>query len=189
MFIKTLFTSIALFSFITLGNANTTVLTEDKENTVATDNKDDKDDTDFTDSSDEMEALFSVTGEEIIETAMKYLGRPYRHGAKGPNVFDCSGFTSFVFKKSNITLSTCSRTQYTQGIQVDRKDLRVGDLVFFTSHSSRGGVGHVAIVSKVEPDGNFHFVHATRHGVMVDNFAKARYYHAKYIGARRILDY
>lgn len=129
----------------------------------------------------------TITGDEVVETAMKYLGRPYRHGMAGPKVFDCSGFTSFVFDAFNISLSRDSRTQYTQGVSVDRKDLRVGDLVFFTSPRSGRAVGHVGIVSKVEDDGNFHFVHAARRGVIVDDFQKASFYRGRYVGARRVL--
>lgn len=187
MTLKTIFTSIALFSFVTLGNATRPI--NDKDNTNTQDKTEEYEDYDFPESSSELEALFSVTGDEIVETAMKYIGRPYRHGAAGPTVFDCSGFTSFVYGNSHISLSRCSRTQYTQGISVDRKDLRVGDLVFFTSPRSGRAVGHVGIVSKVEADGNFHFVHAANRGVTVDNFATARYYHGRYVGARRILDY
>lgn len=129
----------------------------------------------------------SITGNDVIETAMKYLGRPYRYGTAGPKSFDCSGFTRFVFDAFNISLSRDARVQYKQGVSVDRNNLRVGDLVFFTSPRSGRAVGHVGIVSKVEDDGNFYFVHAARRGVIVDSFQKATFYHGRYIGARRVL--
>ena len=43
----------------------------------------------------ELEALFNVTGSQIIKKAKDYIGRPYRRGCMGPYAFDCSGFTSF----------------------------------------------------------------------------------------------
>ena len=129
-----------------------------------------------------------VAGEEIIKTALKYMGRPYRYGTAGPNVFDCSGFTSFIFKQFGISLSRDSRTQYTQGTSVGRKDLRVGDLVFFTSPRSGRSVGHVGIVSKVEDDGNFYFVHAANRGVTEDSYRASSYYYNRYVGARRVLN-
>ena len=55
----------------------------------------------------EFEALFSVTGEQIVARAEQYLGRPYRRGSKGPSAFDCSGFTSYVYKSMNIRLNSC----------------------------------------------------------------------------------
>ena len=70
---------------------------------------------------------------QIIDYAKNYLGRPYRSGAKGPRAFDCSGFTSFVFRNFDISLSPSSRTQYTQGEQINISDVRPGDLLFFGS--------------------------------------------------------
>lgn len=178
-----------VLSFFTFSSVNAdlphTTLVSDDNNTEAEANSEE----DFAESSDEFEALFNVTGEDIIKDAMKYLGRPYSRGSAGPKAFDCSGFTSFVFKKNNISLGRSSRDQYTQGISVDHKDLKVGDLVFFTSPGSGRGVGHVGIVSKVENNGNFCFIHAARNGIKVDNYAKTGYYKGRYIGARRILDY
>ena len=129
----------------------------------------------------------NVSGEAVVKAAMKYIGRPYRHGMAGPNVFDCSGFTSFIYKQFDISLSRDSRAQYRQGVSVGRKDLRVGDLVFFTSPRSGRSVGHVGIVSKVESDGNFYFVHAARRGVIEDSYRASSYYYNRYLGARRVI--
>ena len=128
-----------------------------------------------------------LKGEDVIRAAMKYMGRPYRHGMAGPNLFDCSGFTSYIFSQFGISLSRDSRAQYTQGVSVGRKDLRIGDLVFFTSPGSGRGIGHVGIVSKVESDGNFYFVHAARRGVVEDSFRASAYYYNRYVGARRVI--
>ena len=129
----------------------------------------------------------NVSGEAVVKAAMKYIGRPYRHGMAGPNVFDCSGFTSFIYKQFDISLSRDSRAQYRQGVSVGRKDLRIGDLVFFTSPRSGRSVGHVGIVSKVESDGNFYFVHAARRGVIEDSYRASSYYYNRYVGARRVI--
>ena len=75
----------------------------------------------------EAEALFSVTGEQIVAQAQRYLGRPYRRGSKGPSAFDCSGFTSYVYKSLNIRLNSCSRSQYTEGISVNRDEVHTGE--------------------------------------------------------------
>lgn len=37
---------------------------------------------------------------EIVKEALKYLGSPYVWGAKGPNTFDCSGLTYYVYMKA-----------------------------------------------------------------------------------------
>lgn len=75
----------------------------------------------------------SVTGHDIVKVAMKYIGVPYRSGRMNPKVgFDCSGFTTYVFKKENIQLTRSSRSQFTEGVEVSScTDLQKGDLVFF----------------------------------------------------------
>ena len=61
----------------------------------------------------------SVTGHDIVKVAMKYIGVPYRSGRMNPKVgFDCSGFTTYVFKKENIQLTRSSRSQFTEGVEV-----------------------------------------------------------------------
>ena len=55
----------------------------------------------------------SICGREIVKSAMKYLGSPYRSGHMSPKSgFDCSGFTTFIFSKQNISLPRSSRSQY-----------------------------------------------------------------------------
>ena len=69
----------------------------------------------------------------IISVARKYLGAPYRWGATGPNSFDCSGFTSYVYRQVGVSIPRTSREQINAGERVSRKDLAPGDLVFFGS--------------------------------------------------------
>lgn len=123
---------------------------------------------------------------DLLAEANKHIGKPYRHGMKGPNMFDCSGFTSYVYKQFGISISPGSRIQYTQGTAVDRKHLRKGDLVFFTSRSSGSNVGHVGmVVSANNETGEFEFIHASIKGVRIS--ACEGYYQNRYVGARRII--
>lgn len=123
---------------------------------------------------------------DLLAEANKHLGKPYRHGMKGPNAFDCSGFTSYVYKQFGYKISPASRIQYTDGVSVDRKHLRKGDLVFFTSRSSGSNVGHVGmVVSANNETGEFQFIHASIRGVRVS--ACEGYYARRYVGARRII--
>lgn len=124
--------------------------------------------------------------DNLLAEANKYIGTPYVHGAKGPKAFDCSGYTSFIYKKFGFSISPGSRIQYTQGDPVARKDLRKGDLVFFTSRSSGKNVGHVGIVWSVNSKtGDFSFIHASLKGVKISEFKG--YYVPRYVGARRII--
>ena len=126
--------------------------------------------------------------DDIIEYGKKYLHKPYRYAAKGPNSFDCSGFTSFVFKEFGYKLNPSSAGQSQQGKTVRRKDdLQVGDLVFFEGRSHNGRVGHVGIVSEVRRNGKFMFLHAsTQHGVIFSS-SEEPYYKARYLRGSRIL--
>lgn len=125
--------------------------------------------------------------DDVLDEAFSHLGARYRRGQSGPNAFDCSGFTSYVFKNMGIELNRSSRAQYTQGEAVSKDNLRTGDLVFFTGSSTRGPIGHVGIVVDVDKvDGSFSFIHASTSGVTVSNSGE-RYYARRYVGARRVM--
>ena len=126
--------------------------------------------------------------DEIIEYGKKYLHKPYRYAAKGPSSFDCSGFTSFVFKEFGYNLNSSSAGQSQQGKTIMRKDdLQVGDLVFFEGRSHNGRVGHVGIVSELKRNGKFKFLHAsTQHGVIFSS-SEEPYYKARYLRGGRVL--
>ena len=128
-------------------------------------------------------------GESIVRTALQYIGARYRSGHSGPKAFDCSGFTSYVYKKENISINRSSRSQFTQGTPIlTVGELKKGDLVFFGGSGSTRTIGHVGIVTDVDPEGKtFNFVHASRTGVKVDSSSSA-YYSRRYIGARRIVE-
>lgn len=124
--------------------------------------------------------------DDLLKEAHKHVGKKYVHGAKGPNAFDCSGFSSYVYKQFGYKISPASRQQYTEGVSVDREDLRKGDLVFFTSRSSGNQVGHVGIVvSNDKATGKVSFIHASVKGVRVNEIEG--YYKDRYVGARRII--
>ncbi len=125
--------------------------------------------------------------EDLLAEARTHIGKRYCHGAKGPSAFDCSGFSSYVYRQFGYNISPSSRDQYKYGTPVDRSSLRKGDLVFFTSHSSRGGVGHVGIVVSADNEkGTFKFIHASVKGVKISEYEG--YYVRTYIGAKRIIE-
>lgn len=129
-------------------------------------------------------------GESVVRTALQYLGASYRSGMSGPYAFDCSGFTSYVYRQQNVSILRSSRSQYTQGTPIARiSDLKKGDLVFFGGRGGARSVGHVGIVTDVDPSGNnFSFVHAASSGGVKISDSKEAYYSRRYIGARRIVE-
>ena len=112
--------------------------------------------------------------------AYGYRGTPYRYGASGRGGFDCSGFTSYVYRKKGVSLPHNAAAQYRKGSRVKSKDLKPGDLVFF--NTTRRRVSHVGIYA-----GEGKFVHASSGGgrVRVDSL-NSGYYRSRLVGARRV---
>jgi cell wall-associated NlpC family hydrolase len=77
----------------------------------------------------------------VLATARSLIGHPYRYGASGPSAFDCSGFTSFVWRAAGLSLPHNSGAQYASLPRVSLEDLQPGDLIFSGSRS----IGHVAL--------------------------------------------
>ena len=127
--------------------------------------------------------------DELLDYAKTFIGVPYRLGAGGPNLFDCSGFTLYVYREFGFTLPHNSQAQFKMSRPVESfSDLRKGDLVFFGSRGSIREIGHVGIVVDVDLDrGMFRFIHAsTSNGVEIQR-STLPYFMMRYIGAGRIL--
>ena len=128
--------------------------------------------------------------DRLKDFASKFLGRRYVWGSTGPKSFDCSGFTSYVFRNEGIELPRTSRMQYRVGEKVNRNELKAGDLMFFSSpRSGKGRVGHVAMVVDVtEADGTCTFIHSSSgKGVNLQKFPDGGYYSRNFIGAKRVI--
>lgn len=126
----------------------------------------------------------SSKGQEIVDFAKKYLGCKYVYGAAGPNSFDCSGFTMFVYKNFGVTLSHSATAQSKVGTPVSKDNLQPGDLVFFTDFETGVGIGHVGIYV-----GDGEFIHAssgTGYCVKYSNLTSGSYL-KRYETARRIV--
>lgn len=130
-------------------------------------------------------AYSASKADQIIATGKRYLRTPYQYGAKAgrTDVFDCSSFTQYVYKKHGIKLPRSSRQQIKSGTYVPKSQLRKGDLVFFsTSKTGPGKVGHVAIYM-----GNGKLLHTFKKGIGVTIGNMAGYWDSRYITARRVL--
>lgn len=66
-----------------------------------------------------------------VREAYRKLGSPYQWAASGPDRFDCSGLTMWVWGKAGVSLPHSSKAQYNGGRHVSRGDLQPGDLVFY----------------------------------------------------------
>lgn len=115
----------------------------------------------------------SASSNAIISYAKTFLGTPYVWGANGPNTFDCSGFTKYVFAHFEISMGRTTYDQIAQGQYVARENLQAGDLVFFGS----GSPHHVGIYM-----GNGSYIHAPHTGDVVKISQLTR---TDYMSARR----
>lgn len=122
----------------------------------------------------------------ILKDAEKYLGTPYKFGGNTSSGFDCSGFTVKVFEENAFTLPRRSSDQAEAGKNIDIRDVKPGDLLFFaTAGGSR--VSHVGIVHDIGPDGEVKFIHAsTSKGVIISSLNE-KYWNKAYLHAQRVL--
>lgn len=119
----------------------------------------------------------SGRGALVVKYAFQELGKPYVWAAAGPNSFDCSGLTMYVFAKVGVSLPHSAEAQYSLGQKVSRDSLQPGDLVFFSSGG--GYISHVGIYI-----GNNSYISAPRTGDVVKVQSMNR---RGYVGATRLL--
>jgi cell wall-associated NlpC family hydrolase len=75
-----------------------------------------------------------------VSEAYRKLGSPYKWAASGPDRFDCSGLTMWVWAKAGVSLPHSSKAQYAGGRKVSRGSLQPGDLVFYGSPIHHVGI-------------------------------------------------
>jgi peptidoglycan DL-endopeptidase LytE len=121
--------------------------------------------------------------DRLVEAGFQMLGIRYRFSGNSEKTgLDCSALVRNLFSKVNIHLPRSSRDQFKEGEKVDRDNLQVGDLVFFSSGGKTPN--HVGIYL-----GNNKFLHAARRAkqVIVSDLNKL-WYETRYLGARRIMN-
>ena len=119
-------------------------------------------------------------GEAIARTALGFAGTPYRLGGSDPGGFDCSGLVQYVLAQHGMGVPRVVEDQVRLGREIDEREIRPGDLLFFAIDSRKPS--HVGIAIDGEQ-----FVHAPRTGqrVRVDALT-APYWRRRYREARRI---
>lgn len=124
----------------------------------------------------------SDLGQQIVAYAKQFLGVPYVYGASGPNSFDCSGYTKYVYAKFGYSLTRSAASQLSDGVAVSLDDIQVGDLICWRKYGSSRAATHVGIYI-----GNNQYIHASSSGsVRINDMGYAsgvRYV----VGVRRII--
>jgi hypothetical protein len=111
-------------------------------------------------------------------------GTPYVWAEEGPDYFDCSGFTYYLYGSMGIELPRTAREQAKVGKRVSFKNLKYGDLIFFATSKNRHRITHVGMYL-----GNGWFTHAStaKSKVVYSNIYKSKYYKSRLRVCRRYL--
>ena len=117
---------------------------------------------------------------ELLDFYSEWEGVEYKLGGDSKNGIDCSGFTQKAFKeKFNMSMPRTTTMQSQVGKEIDKSELKSGDLVFFKT----GDIGHVGIYLE-----NGMFIHAsTKTGVTISELDNS-YFSKSYWKAQRVID-
>jgi NlpC/P60 family len=120
---------------------------------------------------------------DLVFNAMGFLGVPYRRGGTAVDTggFDCSGFVRAMYEQTvGLVLPRKASDQAAATQQIDKSELKPGDLVFF--NTMRSAFSHVGIYV-----GDNKFVHSPKPGatVRVEDMRTA-YWDRRFDGARRV---
>ena len=133
---------------------------------------------------DESDLTASGVAAQVVDTALSFLGYPYVYGGSSPKGFDCSGFTSYIYKQFGYSLNRTCSGQLDNGTPVAMSELQPGDLVIFKKYAnSAGRASHVGLYI-----GGGEFIHAStaKVGVIINKLSDA-YYTTGFVGGRRII--
>jgi cell wall-associated NlpC family hydrolase len=117
-------------------------------------------------------------GERAAMVAMQQVGVPYRYGGSTPSGFDCSGLVHYSYANVGKAIPRTTAAQWASFVPVDDRQLRAGDLLFF---SISGKMSHVGLYV-----GGGRFVHApsTGRAVSLEDLG-SDYYRKAFIRAGR----
>jgi hypothetical protein len=124
----------------------------------------------------------AVFASDAVDLAASLIGRPYVWGAEGPNAFDCSGLTQYVFQKFGVELPRRAISQSKVGDRTGDR-LQRGDLLFFSSDARQSLVTHVGIY-----EGGGRMIEASkRYGRVRRDTLNDAYWRERFLFARRIV--
>lgn len=119
---------------------------------------------------------------DVADVAARFIGRPYVWGAEGPNAFDCSGLTQYVFREFAVDLPRRAVSQAKAGDPAGRRIQR-GDLLFFANDKRKTLVTHVGIY-----EGSGRMIEASKSaGRVRRSNVKDDYWVDRFMSARRVM--
>lgn len=117
----------------------------------------------------------------LLALTQDQLGYPYVYGGSAPGGFDCSGLTSYIYKKHNYQIHRTASDQLQDGMIVSREGLQVGDLIFFRDPGYPYLSSHVGIYV-----GDNQIIHAGSSGICYADL-DTRWFASRYLCARRLV--
>jgi NlpC/P60 family protein len=122
----------------------------------------------------------TILASDAVDFAASLIGRPYVWGAEGPQAFDCSGLTQYVYGEFGVELPRRAIQQSGVGQRVVR--FQRGDLIFFSSGPRESTVTHVGIYE----GGGMMIDASKRHGrVRRDNLSES-FWADRFLFAKRL---
>jgi hypothetical protein len=114
----------------------------------------------------------------------KLQGSPYVWAEEGPNNFDCSGFTYYMYGSMGINIPRVAREQAKVGKKISMKALQYGDLIFFATSRNKHKITHVGMYLG---DGWFTHASTIKNEVIYSNLFTSPYYKKRLRVCRRYL--
>ena len=98
----------------------------------------------------------ATAGDRAAAIALQQVGVPYRYGGNSPRGFDCSGLVQYAYQEAGLSVPRTTGQLWSATKPVDARELRAGDLLFF---SIDGKMSHVGMYV-----GGKRFVHSPQSG-------------------------
>ncbi len=128
---------------------------------------------------------YTPSRKNLDKMVKKLQGTPYVWAEEGPNKFDCSGFTYYLYGSMGIEIPRVAREQAKVGKRIGINELEYGDLIFFaTNKRHRRRITHVGMYLG---DGWFTHASTTKHEVIYSNLYTSPYYKKRLRICRRYL--
>ncbi|MFJ9456683.1 C40 family peptidase [Kitasatospora sp. NPDC101447] len=80
-----------------------------------------------------------------VAFAKSKIGLPYVWGGEGPGGYDCSGLTMMAWREGGRQLNHFAADQYARSTRIGYRQLRPGDLVFWTDTGQAADIYHVGL--------------------------------------------
>jgi len=120
----------------------------------------------------------------LLSNAKEQLGVPYKWAGADPSGFDCSGFTSYIYKQSGISLPRRAVEQYQYCQPISAEQASAGDLVFFSNGTEVNHVG-ILISQKGDPKQMIHA--SSSKGISIVEIDASSYWKSRLVGYGRIV--